>query len=118
MPHAITRCYLPPSRGDIPALTPAEAGTGTCVSPSPQKKRHCLDDVIGMNIVFIFYRKREKERKKTHSLMHSAIKRLNPSIGFDMDLIWMVAMLSQQRTIFYKRLILCTGMLASKAVGL
>ena len=26
MPHA-TRCYLPPGRGDIPALTPAEAGT-------------------------------------------------------------------------------------------
>jgi len=66
-----------------------------------------------MNIVFIFYRKREKERKKTHALMHSAIKRLNPSIGFDMDLIWMVATLSQQRIIFYKRLILCTGMLAS-----
>ena len=27
MPHGITQCYLPPSRGDIPALTPAEAGT-------------------------------------------------------------------------------------------
>jgi len=25
--HAITRCYLPPDRGDIPALSPAEAGT-------------------------------------------------------------------------------------------
>jgi len=25
MPH--TQCYLPPGRGDIPALTPAEAGT-------------------------------------------------------------------------------------------
>jgi len=23
----ITQCYLPPDRGDIPALTPAEAGT-------------------------------------------------------------------------------------------
>jgi len=23
----ITQCYLPPGRGDIPALTPAEAGT-------------------------------------------------------------------------------------------
>jgi len=27
MPHGITQCYLPPGRGDIPALTSAEAGT-------------------------------------------------------------------------------------------
>ena len=27
MPHGITQCYLPPGRGDIPALTPAEAST-------------------------------------------------------------------------------------------
>ena len=27
MPYRITQCYLPPGRGDIPALTPAEAGT-------------------------------------------------------------------------------------------
>jgi len=27
MPHGITPCYLPPGRGDIPALTPAEGGT-------------------------------------------------------------------------------------------
>jgi len=27
MPHGITQCYLPLGRGDIPALTPAEAGT-------------------------------------------------------------------------------------------
>jgi len=26
MPQGITQCYLPPGRGDIPALTPAEAG--------------------------------------------------------------------------------------------
>ena len=26
-PHGITQCYLQPGRGDIPALTPAEAGT-------------------------------------------------------------------------------------------
>jgi len=24
MPHGITQCHLPPGRGDIPALTPAE----------------------------------------------------------------------------------------------
>ena len=24
--HGMTQCYLPPGRGDIPALTPAEAG--------------------------------------------------------------------------------------------
>ena len=27
MPSGITQCYLPPGRGDIPGLTPAEAGT-------------------------------------------------------------------------------------------
>ena len=27
MPYGITQCYLTPGRGDIPALTPAEAGT-------------------------------------------------------------------------------------------
>ena len=27
MPYRITQCYLPPNRGDIPAVTPAEAGT-------------------------------------------------------------------------------------------
>ena len=27
MPYRITQCYLPPDRADIPALTPAEAGT-------------------------------------------------------------------------------------------
>ena len=27
MPYGITQCYLPPSRGDISTLTPAEAGT-------------------------------------------------------------------------------------------
>jgi len=27
MPHRITQCYLPPGRGDIPAITPPEAGT-------------------------------------------------------------------------------------------
>jgi len=25
--HEITRCYLPPGKGDIPAFNPAEAGT-------------------------------------------------------------------------------------------
>jgi len=28
MPYRITQCYLPPGRGDIPAFSPAEAGTG------------------------------------------------------------------------------------------
>jgi len=26
-PHGITQCYLPPGKGDIPALIPAAAGT-------------------------------------------------------------------------------------------
>ena len=27
MSYGITKCYLPPDRGDMPAFTPAEAGT-------------------------------------------------------------------------------------------
>jgi len=27
MPYVIAQCYLPPGSGDIPAFTPAEAGT-------------------------------------------------------------------------------------------
>ena len=27
MSYRITQCYLPPDRGDIPAFTPAEAGS-------------------------------------------------------------------------------------------
>jgi len=27
MPYGITQCYLPPDRGEIPVVTPAEAGT-------------------------------------------------------------------------------------------
>ena len=27
MPYRITQCYMPPDSGDIPAFTPAEAGT-------------------------------------------------------------------------------------------
>ena len=27
IPYGIIQCYLPPGRGDIPAFTPAEAGT-------------------------------------------------------------------------------------------
>jgi len=27
MPYGITQCYLPPSSGDFPAFTPAEADT-------------------------------------------------------------------------------------------
>jgi len=27
MPRGITQCYLPSDRGDLPAFTPAEAGT-------------------------------------------------------------------------------------------
>jgi len=34
MPYGITQCYLPPGRGDIPALTPSEAGTRLLCSPT------------------------------------------------------------------------------------
>ena len=33
MPHGIAQCYLPPGRGDIRALTAAEAGTGLSDPP-------------------------------------------------------------------------------------
>ena len=33
MPHGIAQCYLPPGRGDIPALAPGEAGT-RCQKPT------------------------------------------------------------------------------------
>jgi len=51
MPYGITQCYLPPGTGDVPALTPAEAGTrftnpermqdlGTAVRRSPCLRLH------------------------------------------------------------------------------
>jgi len=30
MPYGITQYYLPPGRGDIPAVTPAEGSVATC----------------------------------------------------------------------------------------
>jgi len=33
MPYRITQCYLQPDRGDIPAFTPAEAGTRSIKRP-------------------------------------------------------------------------------------
>jgi len=43
MPHGITQCYLPLGRGDIPALTPAEAGTRLS---DPGDAR--LSDLVGL----------------------------------------------------------------------
>ena len=40
MPHGITQCYLPLGRGDIPALTPAEAGTRLS---DPGGMQGCID---------------------------------------------------------------------------
>ena len=40
MPHGITQCYLPPGRGDVPALTPAEAGTRLS---DPDSGLHCKE---------------------------------------------------------------------------
>ena len=44
MPHGITQCYLPPGRGDIPALTPAEAGTRLS---DPGGMQGCVD-LVGL----------------------------------------------------------------------
>jgi len=41
MPHGITQCYLPPGSGDIPALSPAEAGT-------PLSDRGGMQDLVGL----------------------------------------------------------------------
>jgi len=42
MPHGITRCYLPPGRADIPALTPAEAGTWLSDPSGSKAELTCL----------------------------------------------------------------------------
>ena len=44
MPHGITQCYLPPGRGDIPALNPAEAGIRLS---DPGWMQGCVDQVLG-----------------------------------------------------------------------
>jgi len=46
MPHGITQCYLPPDRGDIPALTPAEAGTLDSATPEGCKAELTYNDVV------------------------------------------------------------------------
>jgi len=40
MPYRITLCYLPPDSGDIPAFTPAEAGTRL---NNPRGMQGCVD---------------------------------------------------------------------------
>jgi len=40
MPHGITQCYLPPGRGDIPALNTAEADTRLS---DPGEMQGCVD---------------------------------------------------------------------------
>jgi len=42
MPYGIAQCYLPPDRGDIPALPPAEAGTRLS---DPGGMQGCVDQV-------------------------------------------------------------------------
>jgi len=42
MPYRITQCYVPPDRGDIPAVTPAEAGTRLS---DPGGMQGCVDPV-------------------------------------------------------------------------
>jgi len=38
MPYGITQYYLPAGRGDIPAVTPAEAGTRTPLITTPRRQ--------------------------------------------------------------------------------
>ena len=42
MSYGITQCYLPPGRCDIPALTPAKAGTRLSVPVCPLKSAPSL----------------------------------------------------------------------------
>ena len=44
MPHGITQCYLPPGRGDIPALAPAEAGTRLSDPEGCKAELTCVQD--------------------------------------------------------------------------
>ena len=44
MPYGITQCYLPPGRGDIPALTSAKAGTRLSHPGGMQ----CWVDLVGL----------------------------------------------------------------------
>ena len=46
MPYRITQCYLPPGRGDIPAFTPAKAGTRFS-DPRPEGCKAELTQVVG-----------------------------------------------------------------------
>ena len=49
VPYGITQFYLPPGRGDIPAFTPAEAGTRLS---DPGGMQGWVDLVIISNVIF------------------------------------------------------------------
>jgi len=51
VPYGITQCYLPPGRGDIPAFTPAEAGTRFS---DPGGMRGCVDLVGWLHTVMVY----------------------------------------------------------------
>ena len=54
MPYGITQCYLPPDRGDIPADTPAEAGTRL----SNPRGMHSWVDLVGwLHTQMVYYPK-------------------------------------------------------------
>jgi len=52
MPHGITQCYLTPGRGDIPALTPADAGTRLS-DPGGMQGRVDLVGLLHTDIVYL-----------------------------------------------------------------
>ena len=51
MPYRITQCYLPPDRGDIPACTPAEAGTRLS---DPGRTQGCVDLVGWLHTEMVY----------------------------------------------------------------
>ena len=55
MPHGITQCYLPPGRGDIPSLTPAEAGTRLATPEGCKAELTCNTAVYTHVLVVDYY---------------------------------------------------------------
>ena len=90
IPHGITQCYLPPGRGDIPALTPAEAGTRlsdpgdarlSWPSRRPSVCERCKRNVRNIDQLIRI------EHLSSRPITQSTISELQPNCGSDMLLL-------------------------------
>jgi len=79
MPHGITQCYLPPGRGDIPALTPAKGVAGAA---TPQyltcSGRPVLTTPQYFDKCFIFFPSGELPNNVAHVLIDMLRQRSDP----------------------------------------